>query len=101
MPPPVGAGRVVPTGPPMPVDELGAGVVIAGDFAGGAGSVAAGGADGLGDGGVPSAAATPSITPVMAVVTKSFFNIRDPPDSNWNFGIPPVLGPTGGGLRGS
>jgi len=69
----------------------GAGAVIDGDFAGGAGSVAAGGADGFGDGGVPSATAAPSIKPVMAVVTMSFFNIRDPPDSNWNSESPRCL----------
>jgi hypothetical protein len=66
-------------GAAVAADGLGAGVVISGDFVGGADSVAAGGVEGLGDGGVPSAAAAPIIKPVMAVVTMSFFSMRNPP----------------------
>jgi hypothetical protein len=57
------------------VDELGAGVLMSGDLAGGADWVAAGGDVGPGEGGVPSAAAAPIIKPVIAVVTMSFFSI--------------------------
>jgi len=48
---------------------------MSGDLAGGAGSVAAGGDDGAGEGGVPWAAATPIIKPVIAVVSMSFFSM--------------------------